>query len=334
MIDGLEYLSSKSAALLTGYSQDYVGQLARGGDIKARRVGGLWYISRESLEAYVANETSEAEANPEDESNTKEQGAETTTVDIEDEEYISASRAAKITKYNQDYIGQLVRSGKIDGKQVGRRWYINQKSILAHKQEKEEQLVRAQVKSVGLGPMGETEPNTQSRTDVSPEPQIHTYHEEAADLIPLVNNAESRQSEYDEIYSVEAESEKADFVAVRHGDPETIETPSEVEIETHIPIRVATVNKRPRLDTGLISPLLTNNATVATHAVSPRIKPLRVSWLFIVGVAVVFLVALLVIVALLCVTTGNPIFESIIKIVSSLFQTSDFFVYRDLYFSR
>ncbi len=38
--------------------------------------------------------------------------------------YISSRRAAKEHGYHADYIGQLVRTGKVKGQKVGRSWYI------------------------------------------------------------------------------------------------------------------------------------------------------------------------------------------------------------------
>ena len=51
-LGGTIYISSKYAAEKTGYTQDYIGQLARGGSIEAKRVSGMWYILEESLRAY------------------------------------------------------------------------------------------------------------------------------------------------------------------------------------------------------------------------------------------------------------------------------------------
>lgn len=44
--------------------------------------------------------------------------------------YISAKRGAEITKYTNDYIGQLCRAGKVDSVKIGRNWYITEKSFL------------------------------------------------------------------------------------------------------------------------------------------------------------------------------------------------------------
>jgi excisionase family DNA binding protein len=49
LIDGKEYISSDRAAKLVGYTKDYVGQLARAGKIKSKRIGRSWYIEEESI---------------------------------------------------------------------------------------------------------------------------------------------------------------------------------------------------------------------------------------------------------------------------------------------
>ena len=51
-LGGTIYVSSKRAAEITGYTQDYIGQLARAGSITAQRVSGLWYVVEESLRNY------------------------------------------------------------------------------------------------------------------------------------------------------------------------------------------------------------------------------------------------------------------------------------------
>ena len=47
--------------------------------------------------------------------------------------YISSSRAAKISGYVNDYIGQLCRDGKLDCRMVGRSWYVGLESLIQHK---------------------------------------------------------------------------------------------------------------------------------------------------------------------------------------------------------
>ncbi len=40
--------------------------------------------------------------------------------------YISAKRAAELTGYARDYIGQLVRKGKLRAERVGRAWFVHE----------------------------------------------------------------------------------------------------------------------------------------------------------------------------------------------------------------
>ena len=53
---------------------------------------------------------------------------------IKGRKYISARRAADITGYAGDYIGQLCRAGKLDCKMVGRSWFVTEESLLAHRE--------------------------------------------------------------------------------------------------------------------------------------------------------------------------------------------------------
>jgi hypothetical protein len=45
--------------------------------------------------------------------------------------YISSKRAAKMSGYARDYIGQLVRMGKLKATKVGRAWFVDEKGIIA-----------------------------------------------------------------------------------------------------------------------------------------------------------------------------------------------------------
>lgn len=46
--------------------------------------------------------------------------------------HISAKRAAKEHRYHSDYIGQLIRGGKVAGQKVGRSWYVDAASLDAY----------------------------------------------------------------------------------------------------------------------------------------------------------------------------------------------------------
>jgi len=50
-------------------------------------------------------------------------------LEISGKRYISSKRIAKENKYHSDYIGQLIRGGKILGTKVGRAWYVEERSF-------------------------------------------------------------------------------------------------------------------------------------------------------------------------------------------------------------
>jgi hypothetical protein len=50
-------------------------------------------------------------------------------LEISGRRYISSARAAKEHKYHSDYIGQLVRGGRVAGQKVGRAWYVDAESL-------------------------------------------------------------------------------------------------------------------------------------------------------------------------------------------------------------
>lgn len=61
---------------------------------------------------------------------------------FEGKTYISSKRAAAVTGYAKDYVGQLAREGRIEARLVGRSWYVYEPSITKHRfdaaREKEE----------------------------------------------------------------------------------------------------------------------------------------------------------------------------------------------------
>ena len=57
------------------------------------------------------------------------------TLIIEGKQYISSRRAAEIAGYSNDYVGQLCRAGKLACRMIGRFWYVDEDSILRHKNE-------------------------------------------------------------------------------------------------------------------------------------------------------------------------------------------------------
>ncbi len=53
-------------------------------------------------------------------------------LEISGKRYISSRRAAKENRYHVDYIGQLIRGGKVLGTKVGRAWYVSVDSLEAY----------------------------------------------------------------------------------------------------------------------------------------------------------------------------------------------------------
>ncbi len=52
---------------------------------------------------------------------------------IGDKTYIPSRKAAEITGYAKDYVGQLCREGRVEAKLVGRSWYVLEESIREHR---------------------------------------------------------------------------------------------------------------------------------------------------------------------------------------------------------
>ncbi|HEY4502337.1 MAG TPA: hypothetical protein VJH21_00705 [Candidatus Paceibacterota bacterium] len=52
---------------------------------------------------------------------------------FEKKKYVSSRRAARISGYTKDYIGQLCRAGALPAKMVGRNWYIDEDALKEHR---------------------------------------------------------------------------------------------------------------------------------------------------------------------------------------------------------
>jgi hypothetical protein len=181
LLEGKEYVSAKRAADETGYARDYIGQLARKGLIGAQRVGGLWYVSLDSLKGYQANAAAYEPVIP-----PAQQGSDPDAiVSFDGKDYISASRAAKLSGYTQDYVGQLARAGKVLSRQIGNRWYVEKDGLLSHKSQKDSLLAAVQREAVGL-------PVPQSSATARQEaytPYYSYLSERDKDLMPALRDA-------------------------------------------------------------------------------------------------------------------------------------------------
>ncbi len=145
-IDGVTYVCSRHAAKSFDYTQDYIGQLARSGQVEARRVGGMWYLSLESLKNYKESANAYVPHPPA----LKKESKDESLVSLEGKNYVSAAHASEMTGYHQDYVGQLARTGTIESRQIGDRWFVDPEDIRRHKSEKDALLATVQSRSVGI----------------------------------------------------------------------------------------------------------------------------------------------------------------------------------------
>ena len=238
---GKPYVSSKRASKISGYAQDYIGQLARSGQIEAQRIGGLWYISMDSLLGYrKPSDAPAAEVPPvqvAEEAPTDVPFTASSDVDsfisFDGKDYISAARASKLTGYNQDYVGQLARSGQILARQISSRWYVDREGILKHKNEKDALLAAVQAESVGIpapiAPMQAVRPSDVYKNT----PQLSYFHDDS-DLMPVMGRIE-RQEQKESPWS------------------------EKDEISTAIPIRRMNIASNPLSETNVMPPEIANN---------------------------------------------------------------------------
>ena len=109
---------------------------------------------------------------------------------IEDKKYISSKRAAKITGYAKDYIGQLCREGRVPARLVGRSWYVLETAIQDHRFGNQE---IAQEKSIETPTLDQQVPESTkipSTTWESPR-----YEASSTDILPTVNRLQEEKIE-------------------------------------------------------------------------------------------------------------------------------------------
>ena len=127
-------------------------------------------------------------------------------LEIQGKKYISSKRASELTGYAKDYVGQLARAGKIPGTRVGRAWYVEEATILAHaNSEKTEQAIILEEPRAVISPL-------QPRRVISPAtlkaigygvsrlPETWSpalYFADTADLAPRIQKYEAKKEEND-----------------------------------------------------------------------------------------------------------------------------------------
>lgn len=139
-------------------------------------------------------------------------------VTLDGKRYISAKRAAEISEYSNDYIGQLCRSGKIEATRIGRNWYVEEASILGHKNSSQ-----SDVKSdeSTLGDTSESfvykEPSGNIARSIKQ--SLAVYSADESPLLPVLKDVNT---------------ERGNFVPIR------VEEPKDDEVDTNnIPVSLA-----------------------------------------------------------------------------------------------
>lgn len=96
---------------------------------------------------------------------------------IEEKRYISSKRAAKVTGYAKDYIGQLCREGRVPARLVGRNWYVLETAIHDHRFGQQDHALTGDV---------ETESTAQALQSTWESPR---YEASPAEVLPSFNRA-------------------------------------------------------------------------------------------------------------------------------------------------
>lgn len=145
---------------------------------------------------------------------------------IEDKKYVSSKRAAKITGYAKDYVGQLCREGRVPARLVGRSWYVLESAIQDHR-------------------FGNPEV-TRGESIQPPSPstwEAPRYEASEAELLPVINRLQTTESSNDKEKESEFSQHLQDSWRAwfdRVGDIEPIPpvtAPEPEDKEVNIPIR-------------------------------------------------------------------------------------------------
>ena len=188
VLDGKTYVSSKRAAQLSDYAQDYIGQLCRAGTADCRRINGLWYVTMASLEVHkTASAEAKARAFESINADSTRNQYNESVLSFSGEEFVSSRHGAELTGYNPDYVTQLARDGKVRGRQIGSRWYVSKKDLMANKEKNDEMLAVVQSEAVGVLRRDEKSNNGSiSRPSV---PELVYRQEIGKPLLPMAEKA-------------------------------------------------------------------------------------------------------------------------------------------------
>lgn len=182
---------------------------------------------------------------------------------IGDKIYVSSKRAADITGYAKDYIGQLCREGHAEAKMVGRSWYVLESSVREHRFGKQEEETKPQQVNVPTAPEvslpATWEPPTYTSEPVATIPQITPAPRVAEPMLPE-NDREILEMSEEEPALSEMQSAWKDwfetrrelnFEAPKIAEEREEEAGSEVESETEEAVSLPIQRlEKPRIGEG------------------------------------------------------------------------------------
>ncbi|MGD0328641.1 MAG: hypothetical protein ABSB00_02940 [Minisyncoccia bacterium] len=106
---------------------------------------------------------------------------------IEEKKYVSSKRAAKMTGYAKDYIGQLCREGRVPARLIGRNWYVLEAAIQDHKFGKTEIKSKEPVKAIS--------PALAGTPVLSPTWESPRYEASSEELLPSMNRLKDTEKD-------------------------------------------------------------------------------------------------------------------------------------------
>ena len=153
---------------------------------------------------------------------------------IEEKKYISSKRAAKITGYAKDYIGQLCREGRVPARLVGRSWYVLETAIQDHR------FGDSVVESEGKSAAAQPEVITPSTWEAP------RYEASSEKILPSINRLDEQNPQdswrawFDTFnHTMDTNTTEPDTVAEseeHEQEEEKTEPEIEEEISVHVPI--------------------------------------------------------------------------------------------------
>src|SRR3989344_2156150 len=106
---GKKFITLKEASKFSGYTSDHLARLVRNLEIRGKRVGRIWLITREDLEAYLLSQNRD--------------GAHAKRG------FINLKDASMLSGYTRDHIARIIRNEEVAGKRVGRIWLVSRDGL-------------------------------------------------------------------------------------------------------------------------------------------------------------------------------------------------------------